>query len=183
MTPQESIDQAFLQLTFAIKLLMYVEKGKVEKSDFDCETQVNLRRRNLSFPEEAFNTYDDIVTAAQNNYLITLGFTSMVLDQELEAAGYSRDMPKTFSDRDLRALIYMIRCAFSHPIALSPRWEARGTFARELTIKLPSGPLILEMGTLNGQPFDDLHIGGVENYFELKDEAIRLILSCKESIT
>src|SRR5438132_13732393 len=106
MRPDEIIEQAFLHLTFAIKLLTYVELGKVNLSEFDGEVQINLKKRNLSFSEKTFKSYDEIVTATQNNYVLSLGFSAIALDKALSSAGFPNDLPQALSDVDLRALIY-----------------------------------------------------------------------------
>jgi hypothetical protein len=63
MRPNEIIEQAFLHLTFAIKLLTYVELGKVNKLEFDGEVQINLKKKNICFSESSFKSYDDIITS------------------------------------------------------------------------------------------------------------------------
>lgn len=171
----EAIEQAFLQLSFAIKLLTHIELGNLDKDVFDAEVQVNLSKRNLVFGQNTFKTADDVILAAQNNYSITLGFTALVLDRALEGTGLRRDLQDGDPDRDIRALVYMVRCAFAHDM-MHPRWEARGSaFARELRIDLPSEPLIVDMTALHGLPFEDSHIGGVETYFEIRAEVERIV--------
>lgn len=169
MDTLEAIEQAFLQLSFAIKLMTHIELGKIDKGDFDCAVQINLAKRNHSFPANTFKTSDDIILAAQNNYVITLGgFTALVLDRVLADAGLVSDLPRESPHRDLRALVYMMRCAFAHDM-MHPVWHARGpAFARELKIDLPSGPLTVDVAALNDQHFHDAHIGGIETYFEIR---------------
>lgn len=174
MSPTAAIEQAFLQLAFAIKLLTYTELGKISKSEFDTEVQIKLEKRNLSFWDGPFHSYDDIILGAQNNFVLTLGFTAIVLHDVLTQAGFPNDLPVSSPHRDLRALVYMIRCAFAHDM-MNPQWEARGPFARELRLELPSGPLLVDMRGRNGQPFDDSHVGGIETYFEIKAEVEGLI--------
>jgi hypothetical protein len=173
MTTQETIDQAFLQLAFAIKLLTYTELGRIDKAQFDGDVLIKLNKRNLSFPAETFRSDNDIVLAAQNNFCITLGFTAVVLDEALDRAGLGRDLDAASPHRDLRALVYMIRCAFAHDM-MNPRWVARGPFARPLCVSLPSGALRLDAAALNGVAFEDAHVGGMETYFEIKDEVARI---------
>ena len=43
MTPIEKIDQAFLQLAYAIKLVNYVENEKFKKQDFDIDLTIKAR--------------------------------------------------------------------------------------------------------------------------------------------
>jgi hypothetical protein len=174
MLATESVEQAFLQLTFAIKLLTYIELGRIQKAEFDGDVLILLKRRNLRFREQTFRSDNDLVSAAQNNYTLTLGFTSIVLESAMTAAGMPADLPTSSPHRDLRALVYMIRCAFAHDM-MHPRWEARGPFARVLDVDLPSERLRVEVEALNGQPFDPIQIGGIEAYFEIKDAVITLV--------
>ncbi|MCX6543528.1 MAG: hypothetical protein NTV05_03840 [Acidobacteria bacterium] len=175
MTTQEMIEQAFLQLVFAIKLLTYTELGKIDKAEFDGDVLIKLSKRNLPFPAGTFRSDDDIVLAAQNNFCITLGFTAIVLDEALNRAGSVRELDEASPHRDLRTLVYMVRCAFAHDM-MNPRWEARGPFARQLCVLLPSGPLRVDTAALNGRAFDHAAIGGMETYFEIRNEVERLTI-------
>jgi len=172
------IDQAFLQLDFAIKLLTYSELEKINKDEFDGEVEILMKSRSLNLGPNSFNTYDDIILAAQNNFTITLGFTAITLDQLLSEAGFSTDLPVNSPDRDLRALVFMIRSAFAHNM-MFPRWKAVGPFAREMRINLSSGAIVVDTSKLNGKPFCESHIDGMEKYFEMKEEVKRM-LSVKE---
>ena len=93
MSPTEAIEQAFLQLKFAIKLLTYTERGKISKPDFDTDVLIKLERRTLRFRDGTFRSDDDIILAAQNNFVLTLGFTAIVLHQVLSRAGFANDLP------------------------------------------------------------------------------------------
>ena len=174
MTPSETIEQAFLQLAFAVKLVTYAELGKFSRPEFDTDVLIKLERRNLPLRGGTFHSDDDIVLAAQNNFVLTLGFTVIVLDRALSEAGYASNLDGASPNRDLRALIYMVRCAFAHDM-MNPRWEARGPFARELHVTLPSGVLLIDARALNEQPFDISHVGGYEGYWEIKEEIARMI--------
>ncbi|MCE5333601.1 MAG: hypothetical protein LLG06_03330 [Desulfobacteraceae bacterium] len=68
MDPVDRIDQVFLQLVFAIKLLNYFELKKVSKKEFDASTYI--LKPNLHFPEDTFHTYDDLIHDATNTYLL-----------------------------------------------------------------------------------------------------------------
>lgn len=175
MSPAESVDQAFLQLEFAIKLLVHIELGKINACDFDTDVLIKLKQVNLPFTSGTFVSGDEIILAAQNNYMLTLGFTTIVLDRALEDAGFERDDSSPAPYRDLRDLVYMIRCAFAHDM-MRPRWEARGRFARQFCVHLPSGPLLVDTLALHGQRFDDSQLGGIEGYLQIKAEAQRLVL-------
>ena len=111
-TPVERINQAFLQFEFAVKLMNYFELRKVDNQVFDTATVVLLDRGSISLHDNTFNSYDDLILAARNNYQITLGATAITLDNSLDEAGNKHDASDTSPRGQLRKLVYMIRCAF-----------------------------------------------------------------------
>jgi hypothetical protein len=172
MKPIEKIDQAFLQLTFAIKLWIFADLGRIDKAVFDHEVVIEGVK---TFPANSFHTKEDVISGALNTYMISLAFTANALDAVLSEAGFASDLPADNPRRDLRALVYMVRCAFAHD-TMHPRWKAVGPFKRKLAISLPSGSLIIDMAQLDGKQFSDKHIGGMRAYFEVKDE-VKLFIS------
>ena len=86
LAPVKRINQVFLQFEFAVKLMNYFECQKVDKQVFDTDTVVLLDRGSISFHDNTFNSYDDLILGAQNNYLITLGATAITLDSSLDEA-------------------------------------------------------------------------------------------------
>lgn len=176
MTAAETIDQAFLQLTFAVKLLTFIELGKLSKTDFDGAVVIELAEDFLKFDPGTFNSYDDIILAAQNQYSITLGFTAVTMDEVLESAGFKRNLAAGSPHRDLRDLVYMIRCAFAHDM-MHPKWAARGPFLRDFRIASPGGPIEVDMGKLNGKPLEMEDLGGPKAFFKIKDEVKRILLT------
>ena len=120
-----------------------------------------------------FNSPEDIILAAQNSYVITLGFSAISLDTVLDESGLARGKAPD-NVRDLRDLIYMVRCAFAHDM-MDPRWEARGPFSRTLHIYLPHRTVVIDVGALDGRSFELDHIGGAEAYFEMKEKIKKLL--------
>jgi hypothetical protein len=173
VTALEKIDQAFLQLSFSIKIMAYIELGRVSKDDLDQEMHVRLPRKDLILKKDMFNTPDDIILAAQNAYVITLGFSAIALDTILDESGFTRAAAPD-NVRDLRDLIYMVRCAFAHDM-MHPQWVARGPFARTLRVYLPHWTIVVDAAALNGKVFDLDQIGGAGAYFEMKDRIKRLL--------
>ena len=181
MDPIERIDQAFLQLWFAIKLMNYLEKPNLRredrdklKRDFDTDTIILLARSNLACPEDAFDTYDDLIIAAQNNYVITLGFSALVLDSSIQQAGWSCNSEDLSERGQLRSLIYMVRCAFAHDMMM-PVWNIKSSYRRILEIPCSQKSLRIDLRELNGKSFNDEHIGGVEGWFEIRDRVRTLL--------
>jgi hypothetical protein len=185
MDPLERIEQAFLQLTFAIKLMCYIELGKVNKDEFDVGTTISLTRRNIGLRGRCFISYDDIILGAQNNYVITIGFFFIALDNSLNDAKISNDPDDVSHDGTLRTLIYMIRSAFAHDM-MSPRWEVRGKYRRVLALRM-SREIEINLYKLHGQPFKDSDIGGADTFFDLKeavqDLVKRKLNECRTSLS
>lgn len=174
MTPAEKIEQAFLQLAFSIKLLTFFEQNKIDKVQFDNDTTIILKRKNIHLNDNTFNTYDDLVFAAENNFNITLGATAIIMDESLTSAGF----PNNYTDRteigQLRTLIYMIRCAFAHNM-IQPKWQVRKAYLHELKFKFLGETIVIDLNALNGKPFTMEQIGGHDIYMEIKDKVIALI--------
>ena len=160
-----------LQLTFAIKLWTHIKSKAIRKDSFDTEIDfVGIKL----FPKDTLHTQDDFVNAAQNNYVINFGFTTLVLDEAMTDAGVEGNLPVSSPNRDLRALVRMMRCTFAHNMVL-PQWKVRPPFDRVLKIKLPSREILLDMKDLDGEVFLDEQIGGMSAYFEIVEEVKRLV--------
>lgn len=169
-----NINQAFLLLEFTIKLDNYMERRTIDKDEFDSNIVITGGKRNISFNKSAFNTYDDLIMGAENCVLITVGFTSIVLDTSLQSIGKKPDPKDRSSDGMLRSLIYMIRCAYAHDM-MHPKWEVRGNYVQPLEIQLQSDILRLDLLKRHNQLFNIEDIGGYENYFEIKDLICKMI--------
>ncbi len=174
MKPIERIDQAFLQLEFAIKLMNYVELGRLNKDEFDRDTLIELERKNIRFGDNTFHTYDELKNAAINNYLITLGMSAIALETSLQDAGINNNYADFSSKGQLRALVYMIRCAFAHDM-MTPCWKVDHCYQRIIELHLGVGKISIDLRELNGMAFEDRHIGGIETYYEIKNAVKSLI--------
>lgn len=170
----KNIDQAFLQLEYAIKLLNYMELRTIDKDEFDTNIVITGKKENISFNHSAFNTYDDLILGAENNVLITVGFTCIVLDTSLQSIGIKPNHSDRSSDGMLRNLIYMIRCAYAHDM-MHPKWEVRGNYAQPLEIQLKSDTLKVDLSKKHSQLFNIEDIGGYENYFHIKELVCKMI--------
>ena len=94
MDPITRLDQAFLQFSFAVKLLNYVEQRKLNKDEFDTDTIVLLPEGSIRFRENTFHSYEDLIDAATNNYLITLGASAISMDLSMREAGLTHGRPE-----------------------------------------------------------------------------------------
>jgi hypothetical protein len=174
MTPTEKIEQAFLQLSFAIKLLTYIELKKIDQSDFDGETTILLKRRNINLPANTFKTYDDLMFAAENTFNITLGATSIIMDESLTSCGIKNSYADQTPRGQIRSLIYMIRCAFAHNM-VQPTWNVYPKYRKLIEFTALEENIRIDLAELNGYPFQMDHIGGHDVYWELKNKVLEMI--------
>lgn len=168
------IEQAFLQLTFSIKLLAFFELKNIDKEIFDMCLTIPGKQDNVLYKKDTFKTYNDLIHAATNNYNITLGFTAITLESSLQAANIPNNPDDKSPEGMLRTLVYMIRCAYAHDL-MHPKWSVKKKYRHELEIPLQNETFILDLAEKNAQPFDIKDIGGHVNYFNLKEKICQLI--------
>jgi hypothetical protein len=174
----EDIDIAFRQLEFMIKLLSFCELGNIDPKEFDTDHIVMLEGVSLHFPTDHFSDADSLTRAASISVLLAFSACVLVLDKGFEVIGIKADPHASDNIGSLRALIYMVRCAQAHGIA-DPRWEARGPFARMITVDLEGIPLSLDLQALNGQRFHIDQLGGYENWYRIRNAADEIFSSFK----
>jgi hypothetical protein len=175
MTPFEQVQEASLQLCWAIKLDSYLYfYPPREKVDFDNPQSILDPMDTLFLPGDQFNTIDDIRLGAENCILLSVGALFLALDTALDQAGIKNDPSAQDPFGQLRILIYMGRCAFAHNI-LKPCWEVRGKYSRQLAIALPEIALQVDLNKLSGTPFDIKQIGGYSQLFKMKDHILQVL--------
>lgn len=175
MTPFEQVQQAFLQLCWAIKLDSYLSVYPPSKKvDFDNPISVLDPTDTLSLPGDQFDTVDDIHLGAENCILLSVWALFLALDTALDQAGINNDPSAQDSFGQLRVLIYMGRCAFAHNV-LAPRWEVRGKYSRKLSIIIPGVNLRLDLNQLSGKPFEIRQIGGYSQLIKMKDHILEML--------
>ena len=170
----ENIEQAFLQLAFSIKLLTFFELEKIDKDEFDTDLTILGEHGNIGYSHGTFNTYDDLIHAAHNNFNLTLGFTAITLETSLQAASISNNPNDQSPNGMLRTLVYMIRCAYAHDL-IHPKWNVKRPYCQQLKIELQDETVELDLSEKDGQPFDVKDIGGHEIYFQIKEKICQLI--------
>lgn len=174
-SPIDRIDQALLALEFAIKVMNYVTRGKVNKDELDCDTLIRLPGGNLSLSRSAFHTYDDLVHASENLYSQALAASAIAMEVALQGAGIRND-PNDRSDRgQVRSLVYMIRSAFAHDLQV-PTWEVRGAYAQQMRVRFGRHDLQVDLSSLHGQPLVLEHFGGPLVFWDLIHEVRSWIL-------
>ena len=178
----EDVEIGFRQLEFAIRLLSYCELGHVKPADFDTDHFVMLEGGSLHFPSGRFSTADDINRAASIAVLLAFSASVLVLDKAFEVVSMKPDPDASNAIVQLRTLVYMLRCAQAHGPA-DPRWEVRGKYILTLTVDLDGIAVSLDLAALNGQPFIIDQIGGYQNWYHIRNMAVRaLSLASRQSI-
>jgi hypothetical protein len=175
MTPCEQIQEAFLQLCWAIKLDTYLSVyPPANKVDFDNPQSILDPADTLSLPGDQFDTTDAILLGAEHCIILSVGALFLTLDTALDQAGIKTDPSAQDSFGQLRILVYMSRCAFAHNM-LAPHWEVRGNYRRQLAITLPEIALHLDLNQLSDRPFDIKQIGGYSQFFKIKDHILQVL--------
>lgn len=167
----EDVDIAFLQLEFSLKLLTFCELEKIDPAEFDTDLTVVLEDGNLPYPSGHFSDPGNIVRAAGVSVSLAAGASALVLDKAWEAAGVAPDPTSQDQSVQLRTVVYMIRCAYAHGIA-EPRWEVRGNFRRAFELRLPDGPVTLDLRALDERRFDFDHLDGYRTWFAMRDATL-----------
>jgi len=169
------VEQAFRQLEFAIKLMCYCELDHLDRVVFDSDLTLRFENENVGFPTGNFATLESVVLASQIQVGVSFGASAIVLDTAYNAAGTRLSQQSRLPADDLRAFVYMVRCAFSHKIA-APRWDMRGPdFAREFSLPLEDSIAIVNLSELNGEIFDYDHIGGFAQWLKVKTAVLQAI--------
>lgn len=170
----EDVEIGFRQLEFAIRLLSYCELGHIKPADFDTDHVVILDGGNLRFPSGHFSNAENIERAANINVVVVFGATVLALDKAFEVARIDADFEAGDDQSKLRTLIYMVRCAYAHGFA-EPRWEARGKFARKLSLNIVGAPIDIDLAKLNGTIFNIDQLGGYFSWYRIRDKAIEVL--------
>jgi hypothetical protein len=177
VTPQDAltdVEIAFRQLEFSIKLLTFCELGSINPADFDTDHIIELGNERLHFPSGKFGDQASLERAAGTSVLTAMSASVLVLDDAFAAFGVPRDPTAVDNKGQLRALIYMVRCAYAHGIA-APVWEVRNHFLRTFSLSLVGFSFSVDLRAMDGQPFDVEQIGGYANWCRMRDEALRVL--------
>ena len=169
----EFIDEAFLQLSFAIKLWNFLDAHPIDKSLFDVALTIQDAGNCVCLSEGEFHTYQDIQIASENNISIAFGATAITLWEAIRehSSISTSQLEPGVSPRDaIAALAYMIRCCFAHGTAV-PTWSIH---AKKYRVQYCIGQKIIDLSSItDGRIFDYQSIGGYETLWLLKAEAVR----------
>lgn len=172
----EYVETAFLQLSFAIKVLTFLEQYPIKKDLFDININIIDEKNMVNLKANEFNAYEDMLLAAGNNISITFGAVAITLWEAIREESYIEPKnlkPSENARQQIAALIYMIRCCFAHGSA-APKWSIMAN--KYKTIYRIKNKLIDLTSMEDGTIFSYESIGGYETLWLLKDEAYRVEL-------
>ena len=168
------VEDAFLNLEFAIKLLSHCELGKLDPNDFDSDHLSQLKEGTVVFPKGNFSNFDGMLRAANIGVLIAFSASVFALDQAFQVAGIEPDLRNADDVVRLRTLIYMMRNAHAHGIA-APRWKISARYQGKLAVALGKGVIELDLAKLNGQECSVDQIGGYPAWYQLRARAKEIL--------
>jgi len=111
---------------------------------------------------------DALAVTAFNAVISAVGQAAIVADSALDQVLGPRDSKDTSPTGSLRAVIYMVRCAFAHS-PQAPVWECRGPY--HATFRVREAALTFDGSLLDGKPMRLLDIGGLEAFVRLLQSA------------
>lgn len=174
MDPTQRIDQAFRQLDFAVKLLNFIEKGKLDRAELDVPVEVALSGGKARVDDKIFRDQEDLLKAARHNVNINAGMAAIALDSVYEQANVPPDPRRMEPAEDLRSLVRMIRSAFAKDL-IAPKWEVRGRFVRAYRLQLGNVPEEIDLSARDQTPFEFHDIGGLRALVAMKNEVKKVL--------
>lgn len=171
-TPSEKIENAFAALILAARFHAACIEGRISADNFPGSTHIHTGGEGLVIAPEVY-TKDKLVDQSFNIFLLAVGSTSIILDEALDQAFGSKDPADTSNRGSLRAIVYMIRCAFAHG-PFTPRWDIRGRYLKRFSVETDDNFVVtLDCPKLNGDGVKPEHFGGFESYIKLYQYAAR----------
>lgn len=165
------IATAFLQLSFAIKLWIFLEEYPIDKEKFDSAALIQSPENCVELPKGEFHTYQDLQLASENNISIAFGAAAITLwgaIREHNSFEPKKISPQTNPEGNLAALSYMLRCCFAHGSAV-PVWSILN---EKYKTKYLVGNKTIDLSVIsNGEPFSYESIGGYKTLWLLRDDA------------
>jgi len=174
MTPLQRINSAQGFFDLVVRLGNAVREGNITPEMLRKPIRIITGGPGIMLGERVY-TPEELFAGIQNIGFSAVGITAMALDQALDEAMGMKDPNDTGQNGALRAIIYMLRCAFAHDIA-EPQWCCAPKYQNSYSVFLPqSGLLTFNGSLLNGQFVRPEHFGGMEGYFQMMDLSKKLV--------
>ncbi len=166
----EDVELSYKLFEFSVRTMCYAELDEINVETFGRDLQLNLEEENISFRDDLFKNNDEIVKASQMAVSTAFGATAICLDCSLENI---KDLNENLTI--LKALIQAVRNAFSHGIA-APYWYVKPHKREILDLAFINGPVI-NLGELDGQPFNYSQLGGLAVWLRVKEYVVKQVSS------
>lgn len=134
---------------FSLYVQAGIKRGAIPRCAFNKELTVKTNGKKDVVIRPPKHEAVDIDGIADNLRVITMGTCFIAFDEALDQVFGKK--PETYSDSDidsLRAIIYMMRCAFAHTPA-SPKWCIKTKNRRIFSIKEIN--FVIDFSQLNGK--------------------------------
>lgn len=165
------VEEAFLQLSFAIKLWNFPDVHPIDKNEFDVEIKVIDKDSRICLPANQFKSYDDIKIASENNLSICFGIAANTLWEAIRKKnGLETGQldPDVNGINSIASLVYVIRCCFAHGPA-QPVWHITEKYKTQYRIRNKTIDL---REVEDDMPFDYSRIDGHDTLWLLKKIAL-----------
>ncbi len=159
-TPYEQVNEAAFLWTFSVYIFDGVINGLIPPNLIKRRIVVNSLSPKFYLDASRINL--NMNSLAINNLLASSAICAIAIDSALDEA--FGDKPDKYSDKDidsLRAIVYMIRCAFAHN-PLNPKWVIKSKYRRVFSIKEIG--LKVDLTDLDDIPVHPDHHGGWEGF-------------------
>jgi hypothetical protein len=134
--PIEAIDESYKSFTLAMRLQGGFSQGLIDQKCFTNRTEIPSDIR-MPIPGQ---TYNDKVIYRQLHNLVLSSTAALIIavDTALdETFGHKNPLNAEDPVDALRAIIYMLRCAWSHDM-VNPKWELKGDkYRRKYQVTVP----------------------------------------------
>jgi hypothetical protein len=107
-----------------------------------------------------------------NNILLNVGTCAIVIDTALDERFGAKPNPIASEVDQLRALMYMLRCAFAHD-PFHPTWVIRDRYRREYEIA--GANVVADLAQRHDEGLVPNHFGGWEGFLRLAEYAKTLV--------
>jgi hypothetical protein len=170
-TPSEKINNAAATLILSARFHSACINRRITSETFLGPTQIDTGGLGITIPSQVYS-HEKLVDQSFNIFLLAVGSSAIVLDEALDQAFGKKNPSDTSNRGNLRAIIYMIRCAFAH-CPFAPIWKIKDRYLRKLSVTHEDFVVTLDCPTLNGAGVKPEHFGGFESYIKLYQYAAR----------
>lgn len=134
-TPIEIIDEAYKTLVTTLRLQKGAKKGWISVNCFTATLAISSDLC-MQLPTQPVNGFEDMSKRLENIVLIAISAFVTATDRALDIAFGDKDPDKRNPLNDIRAVIYMMRCAWAHDPA-HPKWCISNKYKKQYKITVP----------------------------------------------